>query len=91
MVAEDEAAVNLLQTVGGVGVRGVPVTGRIVIAQLQRMRLRIETDEATVAAFDDAEDFVGGSVEAVGAGKKQAGIAMAAGRAGVGSGDRAWS
>jgi hypothetical protein len=87
MVAQDEAAVNLLENVGGVGVRGVPVTGRIIIAQLQRMRLRIEPDEAAVAAFDDAENFVRRSVEAVGAGKKQAGIAMAAGGARVRSGD----
>jgi hypothetical protein len=51
------------------------------------MRLRIEPDEAAMAAFDDAEDFIRRSVEAVGAGKQQTGIAMAAGRAGIWSGD----
>jgi hypothetical protein len=87
MIAEYEAAVDLFQTVGGVGVRRVPITGRIVIAKFQRMRLGVEPDEAAVAAFDDAEDFGGGAVEAVGAGKQQAGFAMATGGAGIGSGD----
>jgi hypothetical protein len=90
MIAEDEAAVNLFENISGVGVRGVPVTRRIVIAKFQRMRLGIETDKAAVAAFDNAENFVGGSVEAVGAGKEQARFAMATGGAGIGGGDGTW-
>jgi hypothetical protein len=51
------------------------------------MRLGIEADEPAVAAFDDAENFVGCPVQAVGAGKQQAGIAMAARGARIGRGD----
>jgi hypothetical protein len=91
MVAEDEAAINLFQAGGSVGVRGVPISGRIVIAQLQRMRLRIETDEAAMAAFDNAENFVRRPVEAVRAGEQQARFAMSAGGARIGSGDGAGS
>ena len=91
MIAEDEAAVHLFENVGGVGIGGVPVAGRIIIAEFQRMRLRIEADQAAVAAFDDAEDLGGGPVEAVGAGKQEAGFAMAAGGTRVGRGDRTGS
>jgi hypothetical protein len=80
MIAQHEAAVDLFQPIGRIGVGDVPVARRIIISQLQRMRLRIEPDQAAVAAFDDAENFVGGPVQAVGAGKQQAGFAMAAGR-----------
>lgn len=87
MIAQYEAAVNLFQAIGGVGVGGVPIAGRIIIAQFQRMRLRIEADQPAVAALDDAENLVRGSVQPVGAGKQQAGFAVAAGGAGIGRGD----
>jgi hypothetical protein len=87
MIAQHEAAVNLFENVGGVGIGGVPVAGRIIIAQFQRMGLRIEADQPAVAAFDDAENFIRGPVQPVGTGKQQAGFAMPAGGARVRSGD----
>jgi len=86
MIAQHEAAVNLLQAVGGIGIGGIPVAGRIIIAQFQWMRLRIEPYQAAVAALDDAKNFVSGAIQAVSAGKEQARFAMSAGRARIGRG-----
>jgi hypothetical protein len=87
MIAEDETAVNLFQPSGGVGIGGVPVAGRIVIAQFQRMRLRIKADQPAVAALDDAENLVRGPVQAVGARKQQPRFAMPTSGARIGRGD----
>ena len=59
MIAQNEAAIPLLQTIGGVGFGNEPVVGRIIIAQLQRRGLRMEADQPAVAALDDVKDFRG--------------------------------
>jgi hypothetical protein len=69
MIAQHESPVDLFQVGGRIGIGRIPVIPRIVIVQLQRMRLRIQTDQPAVAALDDAENLVGGSVQAVRAGE----------------------
>jgi len=44
MIAQDEAAIPLLQSIGGVGFGDKPVMGRVIVAQLQGRRLRVQTD-----------------------------------------------
>ena len=87
MIPEHEAPVYLFKSSRGIGIGGVPIIGRIVIVQLQWRRLRIEADQAAVTAFYDAENLVGGSIQAVCAGKQQARFAIPAGRTRVRSGD----
>ena len=87
MIAENEAAVNLLQASGRVGVGRVPILRRIVVMQFQRMRLRIQADQAAIAAFDNAEDFVRRAVKAVRGGEQHPRFTLAAGRAWIRSRD----
>jgi hypothetical protein len=65
MIAQHEAAIALLQVVRGGGIGSEPVVGWIVVAKFEGRGLRVEADEAALTAFDDAEDFVGGGVEAI--------------------------
>ncbi len=74
MVAHHEAAIAMFQAVGSGCLRNEPITGRIVVAQLERRRLRVQANQTAIAAFDDLENFVGGAIQAVGCGKQHARI-----------------
>jgi len=81
MIVKHEAAVGLLQASRGGGLRDEPIIRRIIIAQLRGRWLRVQTDEAAIAALDDLENFGGGAIETVGGGKQDSRGAGAAGRA----------
>jgi hypothetical protein len=69
MIAQDEAAIGLLQAAGRGGFRNEPIIGRIVGVQFRGRGERMQADEAAVAALDDLKNFVGGAIEAVGCGE----------------------
>ncbi|HUA83460.1 MAG TPA: hypothetical protein VMB85_06335 [Bryobacteraceae bacterium] len=81
MIAQNQAAIPLLQAIGRRGFRREPVIGRIIVAQLERRRLRIEPDQPAIAAFDDLENLAGGVIQAIGGGKQGSRSGVAAGRA----------
>lgn len=83
VIAQHEAAVGLLQPARRGGFRDEPIIRRIVVPQLQRRRLRVQTDKAAVAALDDLENFAGGAIETVGGGEQDARGFVAAGGAEV--------
>ena len=62
------------------------LAGHGVTAQFERRGLRVETDQAAVAALGDAENLGGGAIEAIGRGEKNADLMIAAGGAGIGGG-----
>jgi hypothetical protein len=80
MIAQNKAAIPLLQAVGRGGFRNEPVIGRIIIAQLQRRGLGMKPDQAAFAAFDDLERFCGGVIQAISGRKERASLGTAAGR-----------
>jgi len=84
MVAHDEAAVGLLEAIGGGGFGDEPIITRVVIAELGRSGLGMEADEAATAALDDLENFRGGAVQAIGSGEQDADFGRAAGGTGGG-------
>ena len=84
MVAHDEAAVGLLEAVGGGGFGDEPIIARVVIAELGRSGLGMEADEAATAALDDLENFRGGAIQAIGSGEQDTDLGVAAGGTGGG-------
>jgi hypothetical protein len=80
MVAQHEATIPLLQSIGGRRLRRVPVVRRIVFAQLDRRWLRIETDQPAIAALDDFEKFVCRAIQPVGRRKQRLDFTVAARR-----------
>ena len=86
MIAQHEAAIALLQMVGSSGVGREPVVGWIVIAKFERRGLRVEANQATLAALDDTECLVGSGIEPIPRVEQDAQFEGSAGGAGVTSG-----
>jgi hypothetical protein len=79
LVAEDEAAVGLLQAVGGGAFGDEPIIARVVIAELGRSGLGMEADETALTALNDLENFGSGAIQPVRGGEQDADGGRAAG------------
>ncbi len=83
MIAQHDAAVPLLQAIGGGPLGGEPVLARVVITEFEWRGLRKEPDQPALAALDDEKGLLSGGVQPVTGGKQRAGFGFAAGPAGV--------
>jgi len=71
MIAQNQSAVALFETIGCAGLGHKPVVFGIVIAEFERRGLRIQANQSAIAALNDAEFLAGGAIQAVRRGVKQ--------------------
>lgn len=88
MIAEHKAPVGLLQPVRCGLRRNKPIFVRVVLSQFRGRGLRMQTDQAAIAALDHLKHFRSRAVEAVGGGEKHPALDSAARRTDVGIGNR---
>ena len=79
MIAQNESAIPLFETIRRSRFGDVPVIWRIIIAQLKRRWLGMQANQPAVSALDNLEKFCCGAIKPVGRRKKRAPVRAAAG------------
>ena len=81
VIAQHKPAIPLLHAVDCSRFWDIPVVGRVILLELFRRGLGVQTNQAAGRALDDLKHSVGGAVEPVGGGKQFADFGVSAANA----------